>query len=307
MLNGIKLYKKVVSKKDVYDVIKNKGNISLCIDNSKVISYKSLNQDLKNKIYGQDISIDKLTNYLVQKELLSKNECLSIYISGSKLSGKRYFANKVAESIIDKKNIIRIDGTEYFDYHMLSKLIGTTPGYLGYDNKDNIFERIKDNPNSLILIDSFDEGCIEFKNIFKRILEYNYIEDAKGEKIDFSNSTIIFIEENKNMHNNMGFNNQISNEEISGELKNISLKLKLSKLDEKTIKNIIKTKIDIIVNKYSNISIIYTNNLVDEIYEKMDKNLTNIDLLIEKKLESKIADAIINNEKTVKINEESLV
>lgn len=303
---------KIVSKKDIYDVIKNKGNFSVFSEGeNKEKLYEKIKKDLKKQIFGQDENIDKLVRNIQKKDILRKKGCCSILLVGPKKSGKTFFAECYAKSLSNEKNIIRIDGLEYYDYHTISKLIGTTAGYLGYDNKNNVFEKLKVSPNSVLIIDNFDEACNEFKNIFKRILEYNYIEDASGTRIDFSNSTIIFINETNNCVSNVGFNNNLTNkEDDDNKLNNVSITLQMKKLDEASLYKVIKNKIVNVIKKYPNIYIEYDKRILRDIYCKIKENdLSCIDNLIENRIEEKIVDAIIDNKRKVNIkaDEESIV
>lgn len=65
---------------------------------------------------------------------------------------------------------------------MISKLIGTTAGYLGYDNKNNIFEKVRSNPSTTFIVENFSQACTEVKSLFERILSDGKIEDASGKR-----------------------------------------------------------------------------------------------------------------------------
>ena len=305
-LNKIKEETKVVTREYIFDVIKNKGNLSTVNENNTLLYFETVKKSLKEKIYGQDNNIDLLVRALRRKNLLQKKECFSVLLTGTKKTGKTFFAETLA-NLINKKSVIRIDASEYFEPHTISKLIGTAAGYLGYDNKNAIFEKVKDNPNSVIIVDNYDNSCDEFKNIFKRILEYNYIEDASGIKIDFSNTFIIFINCNIEEENNIGFNSKDFQMPMES-LDNLSIILKISKPNKLAIEKIIKSKINTIIEKYPNIYVNYNENLIYEIYKKLDNDdLSKLDNLLVILVEEKIVDAIINNKTSINLKEESLV
>jgi ATP-dependent Clp protease ATP-binding subunit ClpA len=189
---------------------------------------------------------------------------------------------------------------------MISKLIGTTAGYIGYDNKNNIFEKIRTNPNSGIIVDNFDLGSLEFQNIFLKILEDNFIEDASGKKIDFSNSIIIFTSDISDDSNKLGFEFNKANDlnEVSKQLQDrVSLILNTEKMDRKNKERMIFESINKIITKYRNIKINYNDNLINYFVESLDKKKNmNINKIIEEEFESKIIDAIINNKNEIYID-----
>ena len=137
-LKSIKNVKKSVTISDIYDVVKNKGNI-LSLNNDSY--YNKLQKDLKNVLINQDNNIDIIIKYLRKRELIYKKHPFSLLIKGKEGTGKTILSNELLKKVIGEKNIIKIDLSTYKEYHMISKLIGTTAGYLGYDNKNNIFEK----------------------------------------------------------------------------------------------------------------------------------------------------------------------
>ena len=310
-LSKIKIFKKTVSKKDIIEVIKAKGNLNDFMEETNRASfYEELKNKLKSIIYGQDDNIDKLINSLRRKDILKKKSCHSVMITGNKGTGKTFLAENYAKNIVNEKNIIRIDAQEYYDHHMISKLIGTTAGYLGYDNKNNIFEKLKDNPNSVLIIDNYEDGCEEFKNIFNRILESGYIEDASGVKIDFTNSTIVFIFDCIENESKLGFNKLSTKDNNDKLIKNISVVLEMKPINKDLSKKIIKDNIKSVMKKYPQVFIDYDKKIEDIIYNKIkDNNLSDLSNLIEKYFEIEILDAITLNKTKIyiKAKEESIV
>ncbi len=311
-LQNIKFNRKNVTKKEVIDVIKNKGNVMFfTADDKRNEFYKELENELNQTLYGQNKNVEKLITSLRKKELLDNRRCYSVLITGNHGVGKTLFAKTYLRKLINEKNIINIDASEYTEHHTISKLIGTTAGYLGYDNKNNVFERIRTTPNSGIIIDNYEDGCEEFKNLFIRILQMGKIEDASGKSVDFTNAIIIFITNNYDgeqlgfsKRNKSGFNN--SSDRLTAK---VSLVLNLSKPDDDTIKKIIKERFKKIIKKYDTIKVKYDDNVINYIFDKLSlgNGLSNLDFLIENEFEIKIIDAILNNQDnvTIDINKES--
>ena len=293
---------KFVNKKDILEVIKSKSNIETI--NSQINKfYEKIKVDLNSIIYGQEKNIDKLINSLRKKETLNINKCHSILITGKTGSGKTYLAKSYLEKIVGDKNIINIDLSEYKDHHMISKLIGTTAGYLGYDNKNNIFEKIRTNPSTGIIVDNFSEGCVEVQNLFVKILENNKIEDSSGKLIDFSNTKIVFLMDSNDKENSLGFskNNNFLLEYIPKSLlSKINVILSMENINDENIKRIINKKINDIKNEYLFINIdstLFEEYLYKEI--KKNNNLSIIDNKIENDFKEQIAEAIINKKDNI--------
>ena len=312
-LNKIKPKRKIVSKLDIIETIKYKGNLSsCCFGGIKKEFYKKLEKELKSIMFGIDNEIDELIKSLRKKEILNKKSCYSVLIRGKKGVGKNFLAENYLKYLVKEKDIIRIDGLEYCEYHTISKLIGTTAGYLGYDNKNNVFEKIRTNPSSAIIIKNFDEGCREFKNLFTRILDLGYIEDASGKKIDFTSSMLIFILEEESNSKSLGFSkNEDTNEDLLGKLNDkVSVVLNIKVPSEKTTKKIIDKKILSIIEKYPLINVNYDESIKQDIFDKVKKRgMDYIDNILENEFEYKIVDAILEYKEKVdiKINEESSV
>ena len=80
--------------------------------------------------------------------------------------------------------------TEYKEGHSISKMIGSPPGYVGYNDNNNVFEMVRDNPYSLIILDEIEKASHEVINLFLQILDEGIATNSKGEKINFSNPLI---------------------------------------------------------------------------------------------------------------------
>lgn len=304
-IDCIKLEKNVVLKEDIMDVIKSKGNIKLY--NIKNDYYNNIKNKLLNTIYGQENNIEKLINLLRKKDILKEKKCTSILIEGMKSTGKSLLANEYLKLIYSKKNILNIDLSLYKEYHTISKLIGTTAGYLGYDNKNNVFEKIRTNPNYGIIVDNFDMACDEVQNMFLKIIKDGKIEDSAGKNIDFSMCTIIFIM-NDNEEEKLGFSNKKSSINDDSILKDkVDLKISMNRLNDDILIKIIRNELDKSLNKY-NLDVTYSNNYVNYVLSKIKKNsLSKLNYYIEFDFENKIVDAMINKKDKLYIDKTSNV
>lgn len=189
-----------ITEYDILNLIERKCNIPLV---NKKKDYKRLEKYLLNNIVGQDEGIKKivknLTNYNLEKPI-------SILITGSTGVGKTETVKLISSFL--GVNLLRLDMSEYNQETSISRLIGTSAGYVGYDD-GAIFDKIKMQPYSCILVDELEKACSEVQNLFLQILDEGFVTNAKGEKIDFKN-TIIFMTSNVNSTKKMGFMNSKS-------------------------------------------------------------------------------------------------
>ena len=303
-IENIKFYKKIVSRNDVVNTIKQKGNLKIDVDCNKEY-YKKLESNINNLVIGQEDNVHKLINSLRVRNNFSEKRVYSILISGTKGSGKTYLANIFLKQIMNEKNIINLDLSEYKEYHTISKLIGTTAGYLGYYNKNNVFEKIRSNPSMALIVDNFDKACSEVKNLFYKILENGYIEDAATNKIDFTNAIIIF-NVNEKESKKLGFSvNGINSEKIHDKLfDNVLLNIKLNTLDLKEKEKIVRLKINNIIDNYSNVKVIVKDNYIKDILNRFEKetSLYSICSYLYKNMNERIANSIMNDLTTIEID-----
>lgn len=305
-IENIKPNKKYVTKSDVFDVIKRKGNIkSFGNDIDKKTYYEELEKYLNNKVIGQEDNINKLIKSLKKKNIINKKQSYVVLITGGSGSGKSFLAQTYLEKISNSKDIIKIDLAEYKEYHTISKLIGTTAGYLGYDNKNNIFEKIRTNPSSAIIVDNFTEGCDEAQSLFLKIIENNYVEDASGKKIDFSNTTIIFTC-NDTVSSSVGFNSNLTCNSyfLPDKLMNrASVKINMKKLTDADKLKIIEKQIKKVINDYEKISISVPDKYTEHMFKvhKEKKDLMSAINIILEDLENQIIEGVINGEENIKI------
>lgn len=304
-IDNIKPNKKYVTKSDILDVIKRKGNIKSFGSDIKKNYYEDLEKYLNDKVIGQEDNIKKLVKSLKKKNIINKKQSYVVLITGESGSGKSFLAQTYLEKISNSKDIIKIDLSEYKEYHTISKLIGTTAGYLGYDNKNNIFEKIRTNPSSAIIVDNFTEGCDEVQSLFFKIMENNYVEDASGKKIDFSNTTIIFTC-NDTVSSSVGFNNNLTcnSHSLPDKLMNrASVKIKMKKLTDDDKLKIIEKQIKKVINDYEKISINVPDKYTENMFKlhKEKKDLMGAINIILEDLENQIIEGVINGEENIKI------
>lgn len=298
-LNNFSTVQKVVDKDTIIDVIKSKGNIPIIkFDNDRKSFYNKLDCELNNSVIGEEANVSKIIRSLKKKDYLQKEKVYSILLIGAHGSGKTLLINEYLKLLSYDKNIIRLDLSEYKEYHTISKLIGTTAGYLGYDNKNNIFESVRTNPNTAFIIDNYEQACEEVRSLFINILENNMVTDASGKAINFSSAQLMFTAIKEQNNEQLGFNNKhVDNDSdlIKQLMAKTSLTIRMSDLSHDNIVKIVSNKISKIINKYSDINI-------DIDVDKLCNNLklTNLNTLLSS-IESQIIEGLIDDKKSITI------
>lgn len=198
----IELYEKIEKEKnssnritnnDIKEVILRKSNIPNMKNN-----WKDLKAYLNNEIVGQEEAINEIIASLKSKE---SDLPVSILLTGSTGVGKTKTVKEIATYL--KMPLVRLDLSEYNEPVSINRLIGSSVGYVGYDD-ENIFDRIRMYPNSIVLLDELEKANSNVINLFLQVLDEGFITNAKGEKIDFKN-TYIFMTSNAEINNKIGF------------------------------------------------------------------------------------------------------
>lgn len=177
-----------ITRKDILKVIEYRANMPILDNFNDKLS--SLNALLKTSIYGQDAALEEITDALKEKYLVDNSHPLSLLISGPNGVGKTFAAKVIAGVLFGEKHFLRLDMSEFASDASISKLIGTSQGYVGYDD-DYLLSKIKDYPYSIILLDEIEKASVKVQNLFSEIIEEGCIHSGKGEEIHFENTTII--------------------------------------------------------------------------------------------------------------------
>ena len=312
LLNSIRK-NKIVSIEDVANVIHTKTQIpvyEILKDDVKVV--KNIEKQLRDNIVGQDEAIKNLIDITkrIKFGYKSENKCSSFLFVGPSGTGKTALSKIYADFLVGGKNLIRLDMSEYADATSVNKILGSAPGYLGYDDNKNILEEIKNKPYSVILLDEIEKAHPQVINLFYQILDDGLIKDSKGNMIKFNNNIIIMTSNIGYEKNNVGFNNKTEST-ILTELKNeLSLSfvnridniILFNHLTEENIRVIIKNKINNLKKKYSNVTIKISKNVINEIIalsNYYDFGARKVDKIIKIKIENVIIDSILDNKNTI--------
>lgn len=191
---------KIVTTRDLKEVLEYKSN-SYVKELNKNMNYNKIINNLKNNIIGQDKIIEDILFTI--KNNINEQKPLSILFNGPTGVGKTMTAKEISKEL--RYNFIKLDMSEYSSDMSINKIIGSAQGYVGYEDVNTVFEKIKDKPNSLILLDEVDKASKKVLNLFLNLLDEGYLTNSKGEKLYFNNSIFLLTTNNLKSINNFGF------------------------------------------------------------------------------------------------------
>lgn len=296
---------------------------------------KTLDEDLKKKVKGQDQAIDVLARAVKRARigLKTPNKPIGSFIFvGPTGVGKTFLTKTLAEELFGSpENMIRIDMSEYMEKYTVSRLVGSPPGYVGYDEGGQLTEAVRTKPYSVILFDEIEKAHPDVFNILLQILDEGRLTDAQGRTVNFKDTVIVMtsnVGANSLVKNNtLGFSVNKEEEKkneyqkmkdiISRELKNIFRPEFLNRIDEtvvfkelskKEIKNIVGLQLEDLNLRLETMGIkaTFTDKLINHIVEKgYDKKYgaRPLQRTIRNLLEDEIADRYLDG----KIKEGSLI
>lgn len=154
-----------------------------------------LEAELKRRVVGQDEAVEAVSNVIRRSKANISEEGRplgSFMFLGPTGVGKTELAKAIAEFLFnDEKSLIRLDMSEYMEAHSVSKIIGSPPGYVGFDEGGQLTEKIRKRPYSVVLFDEVEKAHPQIFNILLQILDEGHITDAKGRRVNFKNTIII--------------------------------------------------------------------------------------------------------------------
>ena len=154
-----------------------------------------MEEELSKRVVGQDEAINAVSNAIRRSRtgLQSEDRPLGSFLfMGPTGVGKTELAKTLAAHLFDReKNLIRLDMSEYMERHAVSKMIGSPPGYVGYDEGGQLTEQIRRQPYSVILLDEIEKAHPDVFNILLQILDDGILTDSHGKEVDFRNTVII--------------------------------------------------------------------------------------------------------------------
>ena len=153
-----------------------------------------LADELREKIVGQDKAVDEVTRAIKRARvgISYKRRPVSFIFAGPTGVGKTELVKTLANILFDSpESLIRLDMSEFMEKHSVSRIIGSPPGYVGYDDAGQLTEKIRRKPYSVVLFDEIEKAHPDVMNILLQILDDGIISDAHGKQVNFENTVLI--------------------------------------------------------------------------------------------------------------------
>jgi ATP-dependent Clp protease ATP-binding subunit ClpC len=283
----------IIDDNVIYEVVSHMTGIPVNnLSEDEIDRLLNIEKIISGSVIGQDEAIEKITSAIKRNRTGIRKQQKpigSFMFIGPTGVGKTELAKTLAKNVFGSEDsIIRFDMSEYGEKFNITKLIGSPPGYIGYNEGGQLTEKVKNKPYSLILFDEIEKAHPDIFNVMLQLLDEGHLTDASGRKINFKN-TIIIMTSNIGLKEVQDFGTKIG-------FSNDDNKLKPSKaIIEKNLKKFFKPEF---LNRLDDI--IYFNNLKkDEILQIVDIQLnelsnrlfeSNYTFKISKKAKEKLAE-----------------
>ena len=285
------------------------------IAETEFLKIAKLEDELKKRVLGQDEAVETLAKAIkrTRVRLNKRRRPASFIFVGPTGVGKTELVKALAEEMFDSPEpLIRLDMTEYMEKHSVARMIGSPPGYVGYDEAGQLTEKVRRRPYSVILFDEIEKAHPDVMNILMQILDEGKIDDAQGRTINFEN-TIICMASNAGSTDKtvgVGFNrteNEISKDKAMKGLRDFLRPEFISRIDEivvfrqltkENFAHIAALMLDEMKEPLAekNITLSYTDEALELIAEKSfgkPYGARDIRRVIRQDVEDKIAEIII--------------
>lgn len=211
------LLKEVVGEEEIAAVVARWTHIPVVkMLESEMLKLARMEDELRKRVIGQEEAIVAVSNALRRSRAgisEGKRPIGSFIFLGPTGVGKTELAKALAEFMFnDEKSLVRLDMSEYMERHSISKMIGSPPGYVGYEESGQLTEKIRRHPYSVVLFDEIEKAHPDVFNVLLQILDDGRLTDAKGRVVNFKNTVIIMTSNigsdvilNDRRRSNLGF------------------------------------------------------------------------------------------------------
>ena len=306
---------------------------------SEITRLNGLENELSKEVIGQENAVRIVSDAVRRGRtgLCEENRPIGSFIfAGASGVGKTQLSKALAKSLYNSEEaIIRLDMSEYMEKHNVSRLIGSPPGYVGYEDGGQLTEQVRRKPYSVVLFDEIEKAHPDVSNILLQILEEGYVTDSQGRRVSFRNAIIIMTSNlgAKNFHkdNVMGFSKgekydyEIHKKEVMKEIKKFFLPELLNRIDEvvvferlgeNTLCEIAKKEVSKLLKRAEKAGLELTFS--DEIYHKIaqrvlnskrESNAREVRKIITKEIEPQLCSLILKGESKgyISFDDESIV
>ena len=276
-----------------------------------------LSQRLKSKIIGQDEAIEAVSAAIRRNRvgISPKHKPVSFIFVGSTGVGKTELVKQLAEDLFNApESLIRLDMSEFMEKHAVSRIIGSPPGYVGYDEAGQLTEKIRRKPYSVILFDEIEKAHPDVLNVLLQILDDGQITDAHGRKVNFENTVIVMTSNagSDRKEGTVGFNKTVNEQGKDRAMKALSEFLRpefinrvdeivyFNKLTEENFLPIARLMLDELKGslKEKGLTFTYDEKLAEYLVKKSYSatyGARNLRRTIQKEVEDALATAIIDS------------
>ena len=184
--------KKLITKADIESIVASIANIPKSATNNEIEKLRNLEVNLKSKVFGQDIAIKELVKVIKRKKagLTREDKPIGSFLFvGPTGVGKTEIAKQLANIL--GINFLRFDMSEYQEKHSVAKLIGSPPGYVGYEKGGLLTESIRKQPHTVLLLDEIEKAHPDIVQILLQVMDNATLTDNDGRKADFRNVILI--------------------------------------------------------------------------------------------------------------------
>ena len=276
--NSNKILSNVVTPDDIAKVISKWTNIEVSkLQESDRERLLKLKERLEKRVIGQDEAITLVADAIIKSRSGIKDPkrpIASFMFLGPTGVGKTEVARSLAYELFDDEtHMIRIDMSEYMEKFSVSRLIGSPPGYVGYEEGGQLTEAVRRNPYSIVLFDEVEKAHPEVLNLLLQILDDGRCTDSNGRTVDFKNTIII-------MTSNLGSNEILSNnsDKVMDEIRKVFKPEFINRIDEIIVFNTLSKE-----NIYK-----ILNKIIGEIEERL-KNI-NVKLYLSEKAKEELVE-----------------
>jgi ATP-dependent Clp protease ATP-binding subunit ClpA len=275
-----------------------------------------LHSRLKKHIIGQDEAVDLVCAAIKRGRigLAAKHKPVSFIFVGSTGVGKTELVKRLAQDLFNSpESLIRLDMSEFMEKHSVSRIIGSPPGYVGYDEAGQLTEKVRRKPYSVILFDEIEKAHPDVLNVLLQILDDGRITDAQGRTVNFENTVVIMTTNagSDRKDGTVGFAGSVSDQgkeksmkalkdflrpEFINRVDEIVYFNKLTEEDFRRIASLMLNELkDVMTEK--GISLDFDDKLLDYLSSKsysLTYGARNLRRLIQKEVEDRIAAEIID-------------
>src|SRR6056297_1867956 len=282
-LDDYHILREEVTEDDIAEVVSSWTDIPLqqIMEDEKEKLIK-MEEELSKRVVGQNEAIKAVSNAIRRSRTGLQNEDRplgSFIFMGPTGVGKTELAKTLAASLFDdEKSLVRLDMSEYMERHAVAKLIGSPPGYVGFEEGGQLTERIRRQPYSVILLDEIEKAHQDVFNILLQILDDGILTDSQGNEVNFKNTVIIMTsnigsEYIQDLDDEEEIRNRVK-EALEGSfrpefLNRVDEKIIFHSLSKENLLDIVEIKIDDLRNKLieRNLKIEVTKEAKEEIME----------------------------------------